>query len=150
MEFVRYNEPTDPELFRISKVMPDRWIDERWPQRRCVGQGRWRQWRTSQFVRIHLLALVKAVGSFNRVSKELQHNTNFRRFCRLRGDDPVPSPGTLSSFRDVFTAEDWREFHCMSLRAAAELVAPSAAGLIVLDATDLPAAVRRTSKKNID
>ena len=148
MRFLRYNEPKDPELFQISKVMPDRWIDANWPQRRGPGKGTWQTWRTSQFVRIHLLALVKKLGSFNRVCKELRHNIDFRRFCRLRSNDPVPSSAALSNFRGYIGLQGWQRLHAYLLGTIAELFVPSAAGIVVLDATDLPAAVRRTSKKN--
>ena len=64
MRLVRINEPKDPALLIISKVHPDRWIDDQWPRPR--RQGRHRPWATSQVVRLHLLTLIKGLGSFNR------------------------------------------------------------------------------------
>lgn len=145
MKFVRINEPQDPELRVISKVVPDRWIDDAWP--RPQRQGRHRPLATSQLIRIHLLTLIKALGSFNRTCKELGHNTDFRRFCRLRRLGPAPTPGYLTQFRDGFGSSQWSVLQRHLLGAVAQLRPPSPLGLVVLDATDLPAAVRRTSKK---
>lgn len=147
MRHVRDNEPNDPDLFRMSRVMCDRWVDERWPQRRGFRQGPWQKWRSSQLVRVHLLTLIKGLGSFNRACKELQHNVDFRRFCRVRPNELAPRPDALSRFRRFVGEEGWRSLHIELLRVVADLFSPSAAGLVLLDSTDLPAAVRRTSKK---
>ncbi len=109
MRFVRFNEPRDPELFRISKVVPDRWIDEKWPQHRWGRFGRWKRLRVSQIVRVHFLALLKHLSSFNCVCRELKHNIDFRRFCRLRGDDSAPTPRMLSDFRQLLGTSGWKE-----------------------------------------
>jgi hypothetical protein len=145
MKLVRFNEPKDPELLTISKVHPDRWLDDQWPRPR--HQGRYQPLATSQLVRIHLLTLIKALGSFNRACKELGHNTDFRRFCRLHRSQSAPTPGYLCQFREDFGPQGWTTLHRHLLGAVAQLVAPSPLGLVVLDSTDLPAAVRRTSKK---
>lgn len=147
MRFVRYNEPKDPELRRRSKVLPDRWVDERWPLKRSAKQGARQDFRTSQFVRIQLLALVKGLRSFNRACRELEHHIDFRRFYRLRHDQRAPTAGTLSNFSTFFGVEGWTRRHIMLLGAVVRLSPPSPAGLVVVDSTDLPAAVRRTSKK---
>lgn len=147
MRYLRYKEPNDPDLFRISKVICDRWVDERWPQRRSKRQGRWQRWRSSQLVRVHILALIKGLGSFNRACKELRHNADFRRFCRVRPNESVPRADSLSRFRSCLGVKGWRCLHKELLRVVANLLSPSAAGLVLLDSTDLPAAVRRTSKK---
>lgn len=91
MRYLRQNEPRDPELRRIAKVIPDRWLDEQWPQRRHNRQGRWQGLKTSQIVRIHLLVLLKGLGSFNRACHELKYNFDFRRFCRQSIDAPAPT-----------------------------------------------------------
>ena len=144
---IRYNEPKDPELYCISKVLPDHWLDERWPQRRFICQGCWQSLRTSQAVRMHLLVFIKKLESFNRVCRELAHNMDFRRFCRLRSSDPAPTPKILSLFRDIFGLRGWTQLHLMLLRSVARLSTPSVAGLFMVDASDFPAAIRKTSKK---
>jgi hypothetical protein len=146
MRDLRQNEPIDPQLRAVSKVLPDRWLDERWPQRRAGRQGRWQGLRTSQLVRVHLLALIKALGSFNRACQELKHNVDFRRFCRLGPNDAVPTAGFLSKFRTRFGVAQWRQLHLAIVR----VLGPSVAGMVVLDSSDLPAAVRRTWKKKTD
>jgi hypothetical protein len=130
---------------RISKVLPDRWLDDQWPQPR--RQGRRQPWPVSQLVRVHLLALLKGLGAFNRVCRELAHNVDFRRFCRVGPRQCAPTPSCLSQFREAYGTELWPRLHRHLLSAVVALCPPSAAGLIVLDSTDLPAAVRRTSKK---
>jgi hypothetical protein len=141
----RINEPKDPDLLAISKVLPDRWLDDRWPHAR--RQGRYQPLATSQLLRIHLLTLIKALGSFNRTCKELGHNIDFRRFCRLHSSQPAPTARYLTQFRQTLGAQLWTDLHRHLLGAVAELCPPSPLGLVVLDSTDLPAAVRRTSKK---
>jgi hypothetical protein len=148
MRHVRYNEPRDPDLFGISKVVPDRWLDEQWPQQSHAGwQGPWRRLTTSQLVRIHLLALVKNLRSFNRTCRELRHNLDFRRFCRLRGSDTAPTPCMLASFRSWFGVRGWRRFHVCVLRSLAQIHEPAFAGVALVDGSDIPAAIRRTAKK---
>jgi hypothetical protein len=141
----RLNEPKDTALLAISKVLPDRWLDDHWPMRRT--QGRRQPLSVSAMVRIHLLTLIKALGSFNAAGKELHHNLDFRRFCRLAAGQGVPTPSYLSRLREAMGLELWLALHRHLLQAAATLSVPSPAGLLVPDATDLPAAVRRTSKK---
>ncbi|MCX7013027.1 MAG: transposase [Candidatus Sumerlaeota bacterium] len=147
MRFLRLREPNDPDLWRLSKVVPDDWIDEQWPQHGARKQGRWKEWRSSQLARAHLLALIKALGSFNRVCAELRHNGEFRRFCRVPPRRGAPRPGTLTKFRQRLGVEGWRAVHGMLVRSVAALAAPCAAGLALVDSTDLPAAVRRTWEK---
>lgn len=147
MRLVRINEPQDPQLLVISKVHPDRWLDDQWPRSR--SQGRYRPLATSQLVRIHLLTLIKALGSFNRACTELGHNTDFRRFCRLHPSQRAPTPGYLTQFREAFGPQGWTRLHRHLLGVATGLFPPLPLGPVVLDSTDLPAAVRCTSKKKI-
>jgi len=148
MKFLRINESRDPLLRAISMVMPDRWIDEQWPARRYPGVTRWKRWRTSQLVRLHLLALLKRSGSFNETRRETLHNADFRRFCRLGKSDGVPTAGTLSKFRAGLGHGLWQALHAFLIRKLVALLGIPEVGLFVVDATDLPAAVRRTWKKN--
>lgn len=148
MRYVRYDEPRDPDLLRISKVVPDRWLDEQWPQQCHSGrQGPRRRLTTSQLVRVHFLGLVKNLRSFNRSCRELRHNLDFRRFCRLRGDAPAPTPCMLASFRAWFGVRGWRRLHVCVLRSLAQLHEPSTLGMALVDGSDIPAAIRRTAKK---
>ena len=147
MLHVRFNSPRDPLLRAIGAVVPDRWIDDQWPQPR--RQGRWPSLSTARLVRVHLLMLLKALGSFNRTCRELQHNVDFRRFCRLRMSDHAPTAGYLAQWRATFGVDQWRALHRHLLKAVAQLFLPSALGLAIVDSTDLPAAVRRMSKKKI-
>ena len=138
-------EPKDPALFAISKALPDLWLVDRWPTRRT--QGRRPPLAVATMVRIHLLSLIKALGSFNAACRELAHNVDFRRFCRVGPGQNVPTPSYLSRLREALGLELWRELHRHLLATVVTLAPPSPAGLLVTDATDLPAAVRRTSKK---
>jgi hypothetical protein len=147
MSIMRFNEPKDPELRKISLVLPDHWIDEQWPIKPYPGITRCKDFFTSQMVRIHLLTLVKRLGSFNREVKELQHNTDFRRFCRLRNRERPPAPATLSKFRSAFGAAGWRAVHLALIRSLTELFEPPRLGVVLLDSSDLPGAVRRAWKK---
>jgi len=142
---VRFNKPHDPLLRAIDAVIPDRWIDDRWPQ--PARQGRWAPLSTSRLVRVHLLVLLKSLGSFNRACRELRHNVDFRRFCRLRMANRPPTAGYLAQWRGSFAVEQWRDLHRHLLKAVALLFVPPVLGLAVVDSTDLPAAVRRMSKK---
>ena len=143
----RIDEPRMPDLRRFSKVIPDHWIDESWPQRRTCRQGRRLQFRASQCVRAHWLALLKNVGSFNRLCRELEHLTDWRRFCRLRAADSTPNAECLRAFRERFGLSGWRRLHVEAIAMLRALHPPDALGVLVVDSSDLPAAVRRTSKK---
>lgn len=143
----RIIEPKDPLLKRLSGAIPDRWIDEQYPQRAGQVQGRWRGLRTSQLVRIHLLVAAKAVGSFNSICRELRHHIDYRRFCRLHADHRAPSARQLSDFRKDFTPYHWYMLHLQLLRIIARLHSPGPLGIVVLDATDLEAAVSFCLKK---
>ena len=147
MKYIRFNEPRDPELRRISKVLPDRWLDERWPQHSSKRQGRWKALRTSQFIRVHFLTLIKGLGSFNKVCRELEYNIDFRRFCRLRATDPTPNAKLLNSFRKSFGLKGWVSLHIEVLEILSCLYPPTQPGIALVDATDLPAAVNRSGKK---
>jgi len=67
MRFKRCNEPNDPELYQISKVVPDRWLDERWPQNRWETVGRRRKLSTSQSVSICCRWSKRLIRSIGRV-----------------------------------------------------------------------------------
>jgi len=143
----RIDEPRNPKLRRISTVLPDRWIDEVWPMRERGRTGRHKAWKTSQLVRMHLLVLLKRLGSFNEISRELPYQRDLRRFCRLRHADSAPQPGTLSKFRARFGPADWAKLHGWALSRLVEWCGTPPVGVVVFDATDLPAAVRHTWKK---
>lgn len=144
MKMLRVNEPKDPVLRSISRIIPDRWLDALWPAK---GKTRWKEWRTSQWVRLHLLVLLKGQGSFNATCRELRYHSDWRRFCRIHPDCKAPSPGTLSKFRSAFGVEGWRKFHLYLLSDLLADLQGREIGIYVLDSTDLPAAVRSTFKK---
>jgi hypothetical protein len=143
----RINEPEDPVLRRISRALPDAWIDDQWPMRRTPGVTRWKESRTSQGVRLHLLTLIKGLGSFNAACREVARHTDFRRFCRMKPGAPSPSPGTLSKFRAEFGVDGWRRLLFFLTTLLIPSVKLSPVGVCVVDSTDLPAAVRHTWKK---
>jgi len=144
---IRHNEPRDPELFPISKVVPDRWLDEQWPQKADKRQGRWQGWRTSQLVRAHLLCLLKRQGPFNRLCRELKHNIDFQRFCRLKRNEAAPTAYALSAFRTRFGQKGWLEFHTYLIAVVTELLSPPVLSVVMVDASDMPGAVRKSGKK---
>lgn len=150
MKYLRHNEPHDPELRRLSKVLPDRWIDEQWPQRSSAHQGQWQRLASSQLVRVHLLTLVKRLDSFNRVCRELGHNVDWRRFCRLSPGQAAPTAKMLSVFRERIQIHGCLQIQRTLLQAVGQLQPPPALGVVLADATDLPAAIRRSSKKKHD
>lgn len=144
----RIVEPKDPILNELSRVIPDRWIDEQFPQRTSSAQGRWRGLRTSQFVRVHLLVVAKAIASFNAVCSQLRHNIDYRRFCRLAANDNAPTKRQLSDFRTAFGPWQWYQLHVYVLRTIAQLYEISPPGIVVFDACELKAAVSFCLKKS--
>jgi hypothetical protein len=149
MRHIRCNEPRDPELFPISKVVPDRWLDEQWPQKCSKGQGRWQGWKTSQLVRAHLLCLLKRQGSFNRLCRELKHNVDFQRFCRLKRNEAPPTAYALSAFRTRLGQKGWLEIHTYLIGVVTELLSPLVLSVVLIDASDMPGAVRKSGKKKM-
>lgn len=146
---MRIDEPNDPELKWVSKMIPDGWIDEQWPMKSAWNASRCKDYRSSQLVRVHLLCLLKRLNSFNCVSRELAHNMDYRRFCRLRAKDPVPVAATLTKFRQQFRCSGWWKLHEHLVRCAVQCFGIFPFGIIVADATDLPATIRRTWKKKM-
>lgn len=144
----RIHELHNLELREISRLIPDGWLDSRWPQRNSRHQGRWRRLRTAQLVRLHLLLALRPLDSFNSACQLIPGDTDYRRFCRLSSKAAAPTPGLLSEFRNAFTVEDWRALHAMLLRRLRQVVAPPPAGLILISQEDLAGAAARARKKN--
>jgi hypothetical protein len=140
--------PTGTEDFLelLSPFVPDDYLDHRWP--RLKTGGRRFGFSASQLWRLHLLALITPVHSFNLLIRMLPEQKAWRRFARIRSQAQVPDVRMLNAFREEIGVDGLRQ---INERLLAPIIArvelnPGAAALI--DATDLPASCSGFKKKH--
>ena len=82
--------PTGTEDFLelLSPFVPDDYLDQCWP--RLQTGGRRYGFSASQLWRLHLLALITPVHSFNLLVRMLPEQKAWRRFARIPSQDHVP------------------------------------------------------------
>ena len=139
----------DPELERLSKVIPDAALDEFFPSNYPGKRGRPFALFTSQYFRIHLLALVKGITSFNRLCAELRYNPGYRRFCKIKSIDKVPASKTLSDFRSQTGPEAFALINDLLLERLFSMIVLPEVAVAVPDSTDLEASCSGYGKKNV-
>jgi hypothetical protein len=88
---------TSDLLTLLDPYVPDRFINERWNAHPLRGP-RW-SFSAAQLWRVHLLALLTAVPSFNLLVAMLPEQRAWRAFARLRDRHHVPDVRILHAFR---------------------------------------------------
>jgi hypothetical protein len=131
--------PTGTEDFLnvLSPFVPDDYLDQHWP--RLKTGGRRHGFSASQLWRVHLLALITPVHSFNLLTRMLPEQKAWRRFARLASQEHVPDVRMMTAFREELGVDGLRQVNGQLLEPIIASVegGPGAAALI--DATDLPA-----------
>ena len=138
----------DPELERLSGVIPDAALDEFFPSNYPGKRGRPFVLSTSQYYRIHILALVKGITSFNRLCAELRYHPGYRRFCKIKSIDKVPASKTLSDFRLETGPEVFVLINDLLLERLFSIIPLPEVAVAVPDSTDLEASCSGRAKKN--
>jgi hypothetical protein len=131
----------DPELERLSRVIPDASINEFFPSNYPGKRGKPFALTTAQYYRIHLLALVKGITSFNRLCSEL--------LCQLKSIAQVPKSKTLSDFRSELGTEAFALINDLLLERLFAVISLPAVAVTAPDSTDLEASCSGRGKKNV-
>ena len=138
----------DPALERISRVMPDGAINEFFPANYPGKKGNPFALTTSQYYRIHLLALLKGLTSFNKLCSELLYHQSYRRFCHIKSISKIPKPNTLSVFRSEIGSESFGLINNLLLERFFYMIPLPTVAVAVPDSTDLEASCSGRGKKN--
>ncbi len=139
----------DPALERISRVIPDAAINEFFPSNHTGKLGKPFVLTTSQYYRIHLLASLKGLTSFNRLCSELLYNQSYRRFCHIKSIAKIPKPNTLSVFRSEIEPESFALINDLLLERLFSIIPLPKVTVAVPDSTDLEASCCGRGKKNV-
>lgn len=140
--------PTGTEDFleRLTPFVPDDYLNERWP--RLKTGGRRHHFSAAQLWRLHLLALITPVHSFNLLVRMLPEQKAWRCFARLRNLAQLPDVRMLNAFRDEVGVCGLRQVNSHLLEPLLEKLDPARPALALIDATDLPAACSGFKKKH--
>jgi hypothetical protein len=140
--------PTGTEDFleMLSPFVPDDYLDQRWP--RLKTGGRRYGFSASQLFRLHLLALITPVHSFNLLIRMLPEQKAWRRFAHVSSQELVPDVRMMNTFREDIGVEGLRQFNGQLLEPIMERVDLSKGAAALIDATDLPASCSGFKKKH--
>ena len=132
-------------LEELSPHVPDDWINQRFAQPRDAGRPR--RLSAAQLWRVHLLAVLTPVHSFNLLVEMLAEQRAWRRFAHLPNRHALPVPRMLHEFREQLGVQGFRD---INEQLVSPLLPPAATGTLavaLIDATDLPASARGFKKK---
>jgi hypothetical protein len=140
--------PTGTEGFLelLSPFVPDDYLNEQWP--RLQTGGRRHHFSAAQLWRLHLLALMTPVHSFNLLIRLLPEQKAWRRFARLRSLAQLPEVRMMSAFREEVGVSGLRQINSHLLDPLIENWDPTQPAIALIDATDLPAACSGFKKKH--
>jgi hypothetical protein len=110
------------------------------------GPGRRGVFSASQLFRVHLLALLTPVHSFNLLVALLPEQQPWRAFARLRNRVRVPDVRMLHEFRQRLALTQLRRVNEHLLGPLLEGTAALAKTVALIDSTDLPAATNAYKK----
>jgi hypothetical protein len=131
-------------LDSLSPYVPDELINSLFfPQ---SGPGRRGLFSTAQLFRVHLLALLTPVHSFNLLVALLPEQRSWRAFARLRNRRCVPDVRMLHEFRQRLELTHLRRVNEHLLQPLVEGTGAFAKTLALIDSTDLPAATNAYKK----
>jgi hypothetical protein len=138
----------DPKLEQISPHIPDEEINFLFPFRKFNTQGRRRTFKTSQLYRAHILAMLKAILSFNKLCRELKTRRSFRDFCLFKNKKSTPPKRMLSEFRDHLKPSGFEKIAHLIAANFLNMVPLPDLHVAIPDATDMPANCSGFAKKN--
>ena len=125
-------------LERLSPFIPDDLLN--WLFGAKSGRGRPRSFSAAQLFRVHLLALLTPVHSFNLLLELLPEQRAWRGFARLPNRSSVPDVRMLHEFRAHLDLWNLRRVNEDLLRPFLEQSSKFPKRLALIDSTDLPAA----------
>lgn len=110
------------------------------------GRGRRGLFSAAQLFRVHLLALLTPVHSFNLLVALLPEQRSWRTFARLRNRVRVPDVRMLHEFRQRLELSQLRRVNEHLLQPLVEGTGALAKTVALIDSTDLPAATNAYKK----
>lgn len=131
-------------LETLSPHVPDDLLNSFLPPQ--SGRGRRGLFSAAQLFRVHLLALLTPVHSFNLLAQLLPEQRSWRAFARLRNRLRVPDVRMLHEFRQRL---ELTQLRCVNESLLKPLVAGTGAfaqTVALIDSTDLPAATNAYKK----
>jgi hypothetical protein len=135
---------TQEFLNLLSPFIPDDFINQLWPKGKTGGRRSLLS--AAQLWRVHLLALLSPVHSFNLLVRLLGEQKAWRHFAHLHNLAQLPDVRMLSDFRLKAGVSGLRQINDHLLEPIMDrLVWPSFA---LMDATDLPASCAGFKKKH--
>ena len=137
---------TQDFLELLSPFVPDDYLDQRWPRRKTGGRRY--GFCASQLWRLHLLALITPVHSFNLLMRMLPEQKAWRRFARLPNQEHVPDVRMMNAFREEIGVDGLRQINGQLLEPIIARVELSRGAAALIDATDLPASCSGFKKKH--
>ena len=137
---------TDEFLEVLSPFVPDDYINQRWPRLRTGGRRN--NFSAAQLRRVHLLALITPVHSFNLLIQMLPTQKAWRCFAYLRRLTQVPDVRMMNAFREQIGVSGLRQINSHMLNLMIEKLDPTQPTLALIDATDLPASCSGFKKKH--
>ena len=131
-------------LDALSPHVPDELINSLF----CFppGPGRRGLFSAAQLFRVHLLALLTPVHSFNLLVALLSEQRSWRAFARLRNRVRVPDVRMLHEFRQRLELTQLRRVNEHLLLPLLERTGAFAKTVALIDSTDLPAATNAYKK----
>jgi hypothetical protein len=139
----------DPKLEQISPHIPDEEINFLFPFRKFNTQGRRRKFKTSQLYRVHILAMLKGIPSFNKLCAELKIRRSFRDFCLFKNKKLTPPKRMLSEFREHLKPSGFEKIAQLITSNFLEVTPLPDIKVGIPDATDMPANCSGFAKKNV-
>ena len=132
-------------LESLSHLVPDSYIDGIFLPRKTTGRPI--AFRPSQLWRVHLLALLTPVHSFNLLVKSLPEQKSWRRFAHLSHRHRTPDARMLNEFRVRFGVMGFRAVNEHLLKGILSNRKSVLKTVALIDATDLQASATDQKKK---
>ena len=121
----------------LSPFVPDDFINSRWPHPH--RRGRRLSYSQAQLFRVHLLAVLSPVHSFNLLARLLPEQPAWRRFAHIRSASRTPDVRMLHEFRARLGVSGLRNIVVEILRPIIERYAALPRSIALIDSTDLEA-----------
>ena len=137
---------TEDFLELLSPFVPDDYLDQHWP--RFKTGGRRYGFTASQLFRLHLLALISPVHSFNLLIRMLPEQKAWRRFAHVHSREQVPGVRMMNSFREAIGVDGLRQVNGQLLEPIIGALDLRKGAAALIDATDLPASCSGFKKKH--
>ncbi len=137
---------TEDFLELLSPFVPDDYLDQHWP--RLKTGGRRHGFCASQLWRVHLLALITPVHSFNLLIRMLPEQKAWRRFAHILSQERVPDVRMMNTFREEIGVDGLRQVNGQLLDPIMGSLDLSKGAAALIDATDLPASCSGFKKKH--